>query len=121
LAEWSRLSASGFNNRAIAKQLAVSEARLVAEGCGSVSTRLTDDAWKLLDAVRSLGKVKWVVRNDDAVLERPGELQILSSSRDTLRAAGETFLLTLSRGEVASAFALEEARAGDRKRSLQLF
>jgi putative hemin transport protein len=120
-AVWRRLSAGGLNNRAIAAKLAMSEAQLVACGTGTVSRPLAADANRLLAAAIQLGPVKWVVRNDDAVLEKPGTLQQVTVSGDAVVARSESFELELSRAATASAFALAEQTSRGTKRSVQLF
>jgi putative hemin transport protein len=120
LSEWRRLSVAGVNNRAAAAALGLSEAALLATGCGSLATRLDADPEEFLGAVRSLGPAKYVVRNDYAVLERAGEIEAVR--RDgLLEATGSTFTLRLDASRTGSAFALEEPCSGGMKRSLQLF
>ena len=124
LQEWRRLSEAGLNNRSIAAQIGMAEAQLVALGCGSASdaltTRLAPQPLEVLQALAALGPVKFVVRNDHAVMERSGGLQDLQDGESIL-ALGPELRLTLSRAQVASAFALREPRPSGTKRSLQLF
>lgn len=121
-AEWRRLSAAGLNNRATAAALAVSEAGLLATACGSLATRLMPDAHAFLEAARALGRAKYVVRNDHAVLERAGSLDELRAAPDgAIEASSSSFTLRLAGSPAGSAFALEEPCATGTKRSLQLF
>lgn len=122
LAEWRRLAAEGLNNRAVAERLAVSEADLVESGCGAFVTCLRPDAPGLLKAVRRLGPIKCVVRNDYAVLERYGAIEKIDAGEDgELRARGQAFHLRL-RGECpARAFALSETGVAGVKYSVQFF
>lgn len=122
LAQWHRLSSAGFNNRAVAAQLHVSEAQLVASACGTSSERLVADAFAILEAARRLGTVKWVVRNDFAVIERRGRIERIDSEPGrVVRVDAGSVRLELAAGKVASAFALTEPRGHGAKRSLQLF
>ncbi len=121
LAQWRALSAGGLNNRAVASRLQVTEAQLVATGCGTLGERLVPDTRAILETARRLGRIKFVVRNDFAVLERPGGIAHIGPAADVLRVDAPGLRLEIAPGKVASAFALTEPRAGAPKRSLQLF
>src|SRR4249920_53575 len=75
LAAWERARAEGLNNRAAAAKLGMSEAELIAAGCGRFVTRLLPDALALLRSLPGLGEIKAVVRNPAAVIERAGTVQ----------------------------------------------
>ncbi len=75
LTAWAQARAQGLNNRAAAAKLGVSEAELIAAGCGRFVTRLLPDALALLRSLPGLGEVKAVVRNPAAVIERAGTVQ----------------------------------------------
>ena len=120
-AQWRHLCDSGLNNRAAAGRLGVSEAKLVASGCGTISKRLLPDARAILEAARRLGAAKFVVRNDFAVLERAGAISRISVRQDPLEVRAASLQLQIAPGKVAAAFALLEPREQGTKRSLQLF
>lgn len=120
-AQWRRLCDSGLNNRAAAARLGVSEAELVASGCGATSSRLVPDAGAILETAQRLGAAKFVVRNDFAVLERAGEISRISIRQGLLEVRAASLRLQLAPGKVATAFALAEPGGRGIKRSLQLF
>jgi putative heme degradation protein len=72
LAGWEHARARGLNNRAAAAELGVSEAELIACGCGRFVTRLLPEGLALLRDLPLLGEVKAIVRNPSAVIERAG-------------------------------------------------
>src|SRR5450432_929497 len=72
LAEWEQARARGRNNRAAAAELGLTEAELIASGCGRFVTRLLPEALALLRNLPLLGEVKAIVRNPSAVIERAG-------------------------------------------------
>ena len=120
--EWRRLCAAGLNNRAAAAALALTEAELLATACGGLATRLVPDTHAFLAAAQSLGRAKYVVRNDHAVLERAGSIEALRPAPGgAIEARSSSFTLRLSGSPAGSAFALEEPCATGTKRSLQLF
>lgn len=59
--------------RDAAALLGVSEAQLVASGCGHTATRLVGDWATLIEALPGLGRVMALTRNDHAVHEQTGE------------------------------------------------
>jgi putative hemin transport protein len=63
----------GVRVRDAAALLGVSEAQLVASGCGHTVTRLTGDWTALVESLPSLGRVMALTRNDHAVHEKIGE------------------------------------------------
>lgn len=63
----------GVRVRDAAALLGVSEAQLVASGCGHAATRLAGDWATLIEALPSLGRVVALTRNDHAVHEKTGE------------------------------------------------
>jgi putative heme degradation protein len=84
----------------------VSEARLLDAGNG---TRLQPDAPALLEAARALGSFKMVVRNDFAVMERPGAIRDVLCGGGMLLAEATTFCCFLDAHAVRSAFAHKES------------
>jgi len=121
LEAWQSLSAEGLNNRAAAAQLGVAEAQLVASACGLFATRLQPDARSLFERAGRLGCIKLVVRNDWAVLERPGEIASIESHGAELKVAGSSFALQLGAQAAHAVYALRERGRGGPKRSLQFF
>jgi putative hemin transport protein len=117
LAAWRKLAADGLNNRAAAARLGVTEARLLDSATGTFAQRLRPDAEALFDAARTLGAIKLVVRNDCAVLERPGQIRDMHSAARALLVEGSAFCCLLVADAVHSAFALTESE----KLSVQLF
>lgn len=110
--------------RDAAAQLGVTEAELVATGCGENVTRLAADWGTLVEGLGALGCVMALTRNGEAVHERKGAYsrteffpshkmgQVLDVGID-LRLFFTTW---------AHAFALdEEGKDGARKRSIQFF
>lgn len=66
--------------RDAAHQLGVSEAQLVATGCGETATRL-EGTWRdVLDAVSPIGRVMALTRNEHAVHEKKGLYQGLETA-----------------------------------------
>jgi putative heme degradation protein len=117
LAAWRKLAADGLNNRAAAARLAVTEARLLDCASGRFAHRLRPDGEALFAAARTLGPVKMVVRNDCAVLERPGRIRDIHTTGRALLVEGTAFCCLLDADAVQSAFALRE----NDKLSVQLF
>jgi putative heme degradation protein len=119
---WADARAVGLNNRAVARKLGMSERQLIASACGDFVTRLRSEPTSLLAALTALGKIKCVVRNPWAVLERDGEIQaIRSTCADALAVEADRFRLDCQLGLWQAAFALEEAGKYGSKLSVQFF
>jgi len=97
----------------VAARLRVSEARLV----DLIGIRLRPDATALFTAARALGTFKMVLRNDFAVMERPGAIRDLFEGGGLLLVEGTTFSCLVESVSLRHAFALREGT----KESLQLF
>jgi len=122
LAAWEHARAQGLNNRAAAAQLGVSEAELVASGCGRFTTRLRPDFSALLTRLPELGELKCIVRNAWAVLERAGEVRGVETDAVGARHVQADQFDTECRVALwRKGFALEEAAAHGTKLSLQFF
>ena len=112
----------GLNNRAAAAKLGVSEAELVASGCGRFTTRLRPDFSALLPRLPELGEIKCIVRNAWAVLERAGEVRGIETDAGGARhVQADRFDAECQVALWRKGFALEEAAAHGTKLSLQFF
>ena len=112
--------------RHAAARLGVSEAELVATGCGDHVTRLDGDWKALLQALESLGEVMALTRNDAAVHEKTGgyENVSFSDSHNMGIALNDAIDLRLFMDHWAFGFAVETPWSGGRdglRRSLQFF
>ncbi|WFP48708.1 hypothetical protein PL263_11370 [Methylomonas sp. EFPC3] len=107
--------------RDAASSLGVSEAELVATGCGDNAVRLRPDWPALIDAVGGLGPVMALTRNDVAVHEITGRYERLRLCGDLLLVSGHNLELCLLTGRWHSGYAVtEQSRIGPRQ-SLQFF
>ena len=112
--------------RTAADRLGVSEAELVATGCGEHVTRL-DGGWsRLLSEVESLGPVMALTRNDAAVHEKTGVYHNVSftDAHNMGLVLDDDIDLRLFMDHWAMGFAVETPWAGGRggvRRSLQFF
>lgn len=106
--------------RDAAASLGVSEAELVATGCGSTATRLHGDWGALVDRLHELGEVMALTRNEHAVHEKTGSYARLSRSGAVGVVLGEIDLrLFFSRWHLG--FAVREEGQGGTRHSLQFF
>ena len=122
LAHWQEARARGLNNRAVAAELGVSEAQLIASACGRFATRLRLELPRVLGRLPELREIKAVVRTPEAVLERAGivhDVGVDGAGQASLRA--DRFELRGDLGAWHSAFALEERSTQSVKLSLQFF
>ena len=107
--------------RDAASSLGVSEAELVATGCGDNAIRLRPDWPALIDAVGGLGPVMALTRNDVVVHEKTGLYERLRLCGDLLLVSGHNIELCLLTGRWHSGYAVTEpSRIGPRQ-SLQFF
>lgn len=107
--------------RDAASSLGVSEAELVATGCGDNAIRLRPDWPALIDAVGALGPVMALTRNDVAVHEKTSLYERLRLCGDLLLVSGHNVELCLLTGRWHSGYAVtEQSRIGPRQ-SLQFF
>jgi len=109
LTAWHQARSEGLNNHAAAAKLGLSEAGLIASGCGRFVTRLLPDAAALLRGLPRLGKVKAVVRNSVAVLERVGTVHaVVSGAIGSILVAADSFEMLCEIAQWKRAFALRE-------------
>ncbi len=108
--------------RKAAKALKVSEAELVATGCGVNVTRLAPKWLYLFQSLGLLGTVKAQTRNDHAVHENIGLYRLARFSENKCLVWGDNIDLNLSLSHWHSGFAVEEANRVDPGRySFQFF
>jgi putative hemin transport protein len=112
--------------RNAAARLGVSEAELVATGCGDHVTRLNGDWKALLRELESLGEVMALTRNDAAVHEKTGVYEDVSfsESHNMGIALNDDIDLRLFMDHWHLGFAVETPWSGGRdglRRSLQFF
>ncbi len=122
LAAWQHARSNGLNNRAAAATLKLSEAELIASGCGRFVTRLLPDAQALLFKLPLLGEIKAVVRNPAAVIERDGMVRSVEANAagaDLVQA--DHFEIVCETSQWRKGFALREETSGGFKLSLQFF
>lgn len=103
--------------RDAAKELATTEAELVATGIGETATLLEGDFRELIKEVGSLGHVMALTRNDHVVHERKGVYEKISFNNHVGLVLGADIDLRLFLGDWKFGFAVNE---NDRK-SLQFF
>ncbi|MDR2513379.1 MAG: hypothetical protein LBD01_06270 [Puniceicoccales bacterium] len=107
--------------RDLAAKLGSTEAQLTALGAGETTFKLTvPDVVPLLNGLGKLGKPLFIVRNDDAVLEREATLHFEDKGHytDASDASGEV-RLAMAKTAIASAFAVRAEKFV--KRGLQFF
>ncbi|MBU2571205.1 MAG: hemin-degrading factor [Gammaproteobacteria bacterium] len=107
--------------REAASVLEVSEAELLATGCGENVTRLEAGWPVLLDEVDSLGPVMALTRNDNAVHEKTGFYLNIRLTDTGGRIQGENIDLFLDFRHWHSAFAVTEQTRQGARDSLQFF
>ncbi|WP_309251732.1 ChuX/HutX family heme-like substrate-binding protein [Herbaspirillum rubrisubalbicans] len=119
-----------LHTRDAARELGVSEAQLLATQIGPGAQRLRaseQDIQALLERLPELGRIKAITRNEDAVLERAGEVTPVRRDEQGRVVPGTGFAggpidLRFGNAGWGSAFAVVQAgRAGKTSRSLQLF
>lgn len=116
----------GVRIRNAADELGVSEAELVATGCGEHVTRL-EGAWReILERLEELGTVMALTRNDAAVHEKTGVYRNVSfsESHGMGQVLADAIDLRLFLDEWAHGFAVRRPMRGGRdgvRRSLQFF
>lgn len=107
--------------REAASVLAVSEAELLATGCGENVTRLEADWPGLLGGIESLGLVMALTRNDNAVHEKTGYYQSIRLTDAGGRIQGDNIDLYPDFRHWHSAFAVTEQTRQGARDSLQFF
>lgn len=117
-------AASQLRTVEIAEELGISECELVASACGAQgelsATRLSSSPIELLGSMKTLGRMKTITRNRDAVLEVEGEYADLEMFPHAGQVVGEIDLRVFPR-RWRHVFCLrEETKRGPRV-SLQFF
>ncbi|OHX36244.1 hypothetical protein BJL95_10720 [Methylomonas sp. LWB] len=108
--------------RDAAATLGVSEAELLATGCGDNVIRLQAGDWPaLLSGVAALGPVMALTRNAAAVHEKTGEYARPQAHGRLAIVAGRRIDLCLALSDWYCAYAVSEASADGPRRSLQFF
>lgn len=111
----------GTRIRDVAVALGVSEAELLATGCGETVVRL-DAPWpELVGQFDRLGTVMTLTRNDVAVHEKTGVYENISGSGAMGLVLGEDIDLRIFYSHWHLGFAVETEARGKTRRSLQFF
>jgi putative hemin transport protein len=101
----------------IARQLSISEAELVAAGCGSTVTRMDADWGDVIKRLEDLGEVMVLTRNPSVVHEKTGTFGAVSIHGDMGLVLNGDVDLRLFLGHWGFGFAVEARQ----RRSLQFF
>ncbi len=112
---------SGVRARDAAALLGVSEAQLVASGCGHSTTRLAGDWTALIEMLPSLGRVMALTRNDHAVHEKIGEYRNIRIIGNMGLVLGESIDLRLFFNHWHYGFAVNADPQSGATESLQFF
>lgn len=107
--------------RDAAAKLYVSEAQLLATGCGDTAIRLNPDWIQLLPALAGLGAVMVLTRNAVAVHEVTADYHIDTITAEAARMRGHVLDLHLNLHDWQSAFAVEETTPHGIRHSVQFF
>ncbi|OYT70492.1 MAG: hemin-degrading factor [Chloracidobacterium sp. CP2_5A] len=110
--------------RDAATKLGVSEAQLVALGCGTTATRLSADWGGFVKQLEALGPVMALTRNDGAVSEKDGQyrnVEIFSGHARMGQVLDSGIDLRLFLDRWALGFAVREESARGLRRSFQFF
>lgn len=107
--------------RDAARELGVSEAELVALGCGDTVVRLRPEFAEILGKAETLGYVMALTRNDDVVHERKGIYQNGSFGPHASLFVGKDIDLRIFLNCWGSAFAVTEMNGDKPRYSLQFF
>lgn len=118
---YAALKEQNMRIREAAKQLGVSEAELVALGCGENVTRLRPEFELILGRIEQLGHVMALTRNDEVVHERKGTYLNGSFGPHASLFVGKDIDLRIFLGAWASAFAVTEFNNEKPRYSLQFF
>lgn len=118
---WDEGKTKRRRQRDIADALGVSEAELVASGCGDFVTRLSGDFRQLLPRIPEIGRVMALTRNDSCVHEKTGVYENLSFDGHVGLALGTDIDLRLFMSQWKSGYALREPNDHGVRESLQFF
>ena len=125
-AAWANLRAENphLRIREAAEKLSVSEAELLATGCGESVTRLEPEFSRILQDFQSLGRIMALTRNEEIVHERKGEyknVEIIKGHRKMGLAVNEDIDLRIFFDRWHFAFAVESENQRGTSRSFQFF
>lgn len=107
--------------REAAKQLGVSEAELVALGCGENAVRLRPEFEQILGKIEQLGHVMALTRNEEVVHERKGTYLNASFGPHASLFVGKDIDLRIFLNAWDSAFAVTEMNNEKPRYSIQFF
>lgn len=107
--------------RDAAEVLGVSEAELLALGCGGGVTRLSGRWRALLELLPALGEVKTMTRNASAVIEKWGRYERVEVAGNLGQVVGEDIDLRLFMHHWRSGYAVREEGKHGLRHSLQFF
>jgi putative hemin transport protein len=107
--------------RDAAKELGVSEAELLATGCGGAVTRLEGDWTQLIREFPRLGRVMCLTRNEAAVHERYGDFQKIDFFHGMGQVVGPDIDLRLFMSEWKYGFAVTDKTPDGDRQSFQFF
>ena len=119
--QYAQLKEQKVRIRDAAKQLGVSEAELLALGCGETVTRLRPEFEGILGKIESLGYVMALSRNDEVVHERKGVYENGSFGPHASLFVGKDIDLRIFLSAWDSAFAVTEFVNDKPRYSLQFF
>lgn len=107
--------------RDLAADLRISEAELVAAGCGAEAVRLSGPFSEIVLALSELGRVMALTRNESVVHEKVGAYANISFTGHGGLVLNNEIDLRLFLGNWASAFAVTESVRSGVRQSLQFF
>ncbi|TCS04538.1 ChuX/HutX family heme-like substrate-binding protein [Rhizobium sp. BK418] len=110
-----------MRERDVAAQLKISEAALVAAEVGISAIRIDAGAIKLLERVADLGEVMALSRNENAVHEKIGVYENISTGMHNAIVLGENIDLRIFPSRWAHAFAVTKKDGDTERLSLQYF
>ena len=121
--EWTELCLAipRLRIREAAATLNVSEAELLATGCGSTVTRLNLDWPEIFKALPTIGTVMALTRNDFAVHETTGLYTVIHHSDEGCRVKSDAANLQLLPQVIHAAFGVMEPSLNETRFSLQFF
>jgi putative hemin transport protein len=121
-AAWQKLKhTSNVRARDAAKRFGVSEAELVAAGCGQDAVRLDGDFRQLTAMLPTLGRVMALTRNDSCVHERVGQYEDVSANGWVGLVLGPDIDLRVFYRNWRFGYALEEQTPRGPRHSFQFF
>jgi putative hemin transport protein len=120
---WKRLRAvhPGLRARDAARKLGLSEAELVASGCGDIAIHLNGHFTEIVRALTSLGEVMALTRNEHAVHEKTGRYENLQIEGARGLVLGPEIDLRLFLSHWHYGFAVQETTGTGIRQSLQFF